>query len=224
MVPNGAGGFVPAAATVSGNPEVDSEKLVAYEVGYRMQPTRRVSIDLSTYYNNYSSMVSVENQAPRFGSTVIFPQTFGSNIRGDTYGGEIAANVQVTEQWHLAASYSLLHATFERAPGSTDTSFVAQYEGSAPRNQAQLRSYLDITRTLHFNAGVYFTGSVPQFNVPAFVSTDLNVMWEPRDGMEVKVGVTNLVDNRHPEFGSAYGQGFADEVPRTFYAEVSYRF
>jgi hypothetical protein len=42
--------------------------------------------------------------------------------------------------------------------------------------------------------------------------------------MEVKVGVMNLIDNRHPEFGAEAGGGFADEVPRTFYAQVSYSF
>jgi iron complex outermembrane receptor protein len=223
-VPNGAGGFAPAAATITGNPDVDSEKLVAYEVGYRMQPTKRISIDLSTYYNNYSSMQSIETEAAQPGSTVIFPTTFGNGIHGDIYGGEIAANVQVTDQWRLAASYSLLHATFERVPGSTDTASVAEFEGSSPRNQAQLHSYLDITKRVHFNASVYFTGNVAEYNVPAFVSTDLNVMWEPRDRMEVKVGVMNLIDNRHPEFGAEAGGGFADEVPRTFYAQVSYSF
>jgi iron complex outermembrane receptor protein len=187
-----------------------------------MQPVKRVSIDLSAYYNNFTSMASIKDQAPRYGPTVIFPSTFGNNIQGDVYGGEIAANVQVTEQWRLAASYSLLHATFERESGSLDNTSVSEYEGSSPRNQAQLHSYLDITRTLHFNASVYFTGSVNQYNVPAFVSTDLNVMWQPREGVELKVGVTNLFDNRHPEFGVAYGQGFADEVPRTFYAGVSF--
>jgi hypothetical protein len=42
--------------------------------------------------------------------------------------------------------------------------------------------------------------------------------------MEVTVGVMNLIDNRHPEYGASYGQGFADEVPRTFYGMVTYRF
>jgi iron complex outermembrane receptor protein len=223
-VPNGSGAAVPAEATVEGNPDHDSEKLVAYEAGYRIQPTKRVSIDLSVYYNNYTRLESLESQAPRPGATVIFPSTFANNIRGDTYGGEIAANLQVTDRWRLAASYSLLHATFERVPGSNDTTSAAADAGSSPRNQAQLHSYWDITRRLHFNTGVYFTGSVPEYNVPAFTAVDLNVMWEPVDAMEVTVGVMNLLQNRHPEFGTSYGQGFADQVPRTIFAQFSYRF
>jgi iron complex outermembrane recepter protein len=189
-----------------------------------VQPTKRVSIDLSAYYNNYTNLRSLESGAPQPGATVIFPGTLGNGIQGDTYGGEIAANVQVTDKWRLSASYSYLHATFERVPGSNDTTSAASDTNSSPQHQAQLHSYLDITKTLHFNVGLYYTASVPQYNVPAFVSTDLNVMWEPRDGMEVTVGVRNLFDNRHPEFGVQSGQGYADEVPRTFFAQLSYSF
>jgi iron complex outermembrane receptor protein len=223
-VPNGSGGYVPAAATISGNPDFDSEKLVAYELGYRLQPTRRVSIDVSAYYNNYTSLQSVQQGTPQPGATYIFPSQFANGIQGDTYGGEIAANVQMTDYWRLSASYSLVHATFENMPGSNDRTTAAADSGSAPRNQAQLHSYLDITKHLHFNAGAYFTDRVNEYNVPAYVSTDLNVMWEPHEGMEVTVGVLNLIDQRHPEFGVSAGQGFADELPRTFYGMVTYRF
>jgi iron complex outermembrane receptor protein len=223
-VPNGAGGFVPAAATITGNPDFDSEKLVAYEVGYRVEPTKRVSIDLSAFYNNYTSLQSIETGAPQPGATTIFPTTFGNGIAGDTYGGEIAAKVQVTDNWRLAASYSMLHSTFWRVKGSNDTTSAATDVRSSPQHQAQLHSYLDITKTLHFNTGIYFTDKIAQYNVPALISTDLNVMWEPTDGVEVTVGVANLFDNRHPEFGVVAAQGFADEVPRTFFAQLTYRF
>jgi hypothetical protein len=42
--------------------------------------------------------------------------------------------------------------------------------------------------------------------------------------MEVKAGVMNLGDNKHPEYGAAFGQGVASEVPRTFFLQWSYAF
>ena len=223
-IPNGSGGTLPAAATIAGDPDFDSEKLVAYELGYRVQATKTLSIDVSTFYNNYTDLRSVELGATQFGSTVIFPSAFANKMQGDTYGGEIAANLQVTANWRLAASYSLLHATFERSQGSNDTTSVADYDGSAPKNQAQLHSYLDITRRLHLNTSLYFTDRIEEYNVPSFISTDINVMWEPIDGMELTVGVNNLADNRHPEFGVTGGQGLSAQVPRTVYGQVTYRF
>jgi iron complex outermembrane receptor protein len=167
---------------------------------------------------------SIETATPQPGATFIFPSKFGNGVQGDTYGGEIAANVQVTDSWRLSASYSLLHATFWRAAGSNDTTSARIDANTSPRNQAQLHSYLDITKTLHFNAGIYYTGNVAEYNVPAFISTDLNLMWEPTNGMEVTVGVANVFDNRHPEFGVQAAQGYADEVPRTFFGELTFRF
>jgi hypothetical protein len=49
-------------------------------------------------------------------------------------------------------------------------------------------------------------------------------MWEPKDGMEVTVGVMDVFDNHHPESGVFGNNGVADEVPRTLYAQVSCKF
>ncbi|HMB94631.1 MAG TPA: TonB-dependent receptor [Tepidisphaeraceae bacterium] len=223
-IPNGTGGFVPAAVTINGDPNFASEKMISYELGYKVQATEWMSIDISTFYNDYNRVESVEPGAPQPGPTVIIPSTFANGVRGDTYGGAISTNVQITEMWHLAGSYSLLQSTFEPATGFTDPTSSKALMGSSPRNQAQLHSYLDITKRLHFNAGIYFTDRVPEFNVPAFVSTDLNVMWEPKDGMQATIGVMNLFDNHHPEFGVFGNNNIADEVPRTLYAQVTYKF
>jgi iron complex outermembrane recepter protein len=224
QVPNGMGGFTPAEAVLEGNRNFKSQALVAYELGYRAQLTSRLSIDVSGFYNNYTQLKTANPQSPQPGSTIIFPNVFGNSIAGDTYGGEISANVQITSNWRVSGSYSLLESTFENSQALPSDTSAQALSGSSPQNQAQIHSYLDITKRLHFNAGVYFTGKVQEFNVPAYISTDLNVAWEPRDGLELTVGVTNLFDPNHLEYGVTGNQGLSEEVPRTFYAQVSYRF
>jgi iron complex outermembrane receptor protein len=223
-VPNGAGGFVPAEALVLGNQNYKSEELVAYELGYRVKPTSRVSIDVTGFYNNYSRLRSGDPQATQPGSPVVFPQRINNNIAGDTYGAEIATNVQVTNNWRLAGSYSFLNATFETVDGSRNTVTASSYAGSSPQNQAQIHSYMDLTKRLHFNASVYFTGQVTDFAIPAYISTDLNIVWEPKDGVRLTIGVMNLLDSNHKEFGVTQNQGVSDEIPQTFYAQVSLNF
>ena len=66
---------------------------------------------------------------------------------------------------------------------------------SAPRNQAQIRSYYDITKNVQFNAAVFYVDNVDEYHIPAYVSTDLDVAWQPRESMNFKVGVLNLFDN-----------------------------
>jgi iron complex outermembrane receptor protein len=223
-VPVGGGATLPAEEVLRGNPNFVSEKEVAYELGYRCQITKSFSIDTRGFYNNYTHSLTVDTGAARAGNPLVIPVTFSNGGQEDSYGGEISGNLRVSENWRLSASYSLLHSTDYLSPGSTGIVYPVGYAQSAPQHQVQLHSYLDITKNLQFNAAVYFTSAVGEFNVPAFWSTDLNVKWEPAPGVEMSVGVLNLFDNQHPEFGTTAGQGYADQVPRTVYGQLTYRF
>ena len=210
-------------AQLQGNPNQQSEELLAYELGYRFQPAKEVSIDVTAFYNKYDRLRGVELGAPRFGPPVIIPAQWDNDIAGDTYGGSIAAKWRITDQWRVEGSYSLLEARF----GSADTSDLGTARNnqfSAPRNQAQIHSYWDITSNLQLNAGAFYVGRVREFNIPAYISTDLNLTWRPKESLEITVGVMNLFDNHHPEFGVTGGQGVASETPRTFSGQISYKF
>ena len=52
--PNNPGPF-PAAITMRENTDFDSEELFAYELGYRICPTDRLSVDIAAFYNFYDS-------------------------------------------------------------------------------------------------------------------------------------------------------------------------
>jgi iron complex outermembrane receptor protein len=221
--PVGGGATIPAEAEVFGNPNEQSEELIAYELGYRLQPIKQVSVDVATFYNNYDKLTSLESQPPQPGVPLVAPLQYGNKVHGDTWGGEISSTLQVTSQWRLSGSYSLLEATFENERSSTDTGSAADDQGSAPENQFQLHSNLDITKNVQFNSAVYYVGRVPEFDIPSYFSTDLNVTWQIREGMALQVGVLNLLDNNHPEYGERQGT-IASQTPRTIYAELSYKF
>jgi iron complex outermembrane receptor protein len=219
-IPTGAGGSIPAETVITGNPNFGSEDLVSYELGYRVQPAKALSIDAAIFYNSYDGIPSYSPGTPIPGSPVIIPLTFGNQIKGNSYGSEISSTLQMTEQWRLVGSYSLLQTNFKASSPSAVGASAAN--GSAPRNQAQIRSYLDVTKNLQFNAAVFYVGRVDEYNIPGYISTDLNLIWRPKEAMEVSIGVLNLFDNHHPELGAS--SGIASETPRTFYAAMSYKF
>jgi iron complex outermembrane receptor protein len=221
-IPLPGGGTAPAQTVVFGSHNFDSEDLTAYELGYRVEPAKNFSIDTAIFYNTYSSIESLSPGAPIFGSPIVIPLTFGNQINGETYGAEISPAWQVTDRWRLVGSYSLLEAKFEAENKSVIG--VAAVQGSAPKNQAQVRSYFDVTRNLQFNSGVYYVGRVDAYHLSGYISTDLNLVWRPREAMEVSVGVMNLFDNHHPEFSSSGSEGLPSQTPRTFYAAMSYKF
>jgi iron complex outermembrane receptor protein len=49
----------PPEIRLLGNSKIPSEKLIAYEAGYRYQPLSTLSFDLALFYNDYSSLIGV---------------------------------------------------------------------------------------------------------------------------------------------------------------------
>ena len=49
---------------LAGGPAFGSEELLAYELGYRIQPSERLSLSLATFYNNYNDLRSLEQVNP----------------------------------------------------------------------------------------------------------------------------------------------------------------
>jgi iron complex outermembrane recepter protein len=221
MIPNGAGGSALAETELIGNSD-QSEVLTSYELGYRVEPAKTISVDTALFYNDYDNLASLDAGAPISGSPIIIPLYFGSKIDGHTYGGEISSTLRLTDWWRLAGSYSLLDTTFSSESSTIFNSI--DYGGSEPSHQAQFHSYLDIGKNVQFNSSVFYVGRIGEFDIPGYVTTDMNVVWQPTESMSLSVGVFNLFDARHLDFGASHGQGIASETPRTVYAQLSYKF
>lgn len=220
--PTGPGTSTPVEVAIHGGDTI-SESLIAYELGYRVEPVKNVSFDFAVFYNVYTDLSLATQGQPVAGNPIVIPYRAGNGTAGETWGAEIASTVRITDQWRLTGSYSLLQ-TYIDGPTNFDTPLIASSANdSAPEHQAQIRSYYDITRNLQLNGGIAYVSSVPGYRVPAYFAADINLIWVPTDGLELKVGARSLFDS-HPEYGVAGGQGIATEVPMTFFAELSYRF
>jgi outer membrane receptor protein involved in Fe transport len=106
-------GFIPGAPnqapTLFGNSDLDSEKLTAYEIGYRVQPSEKVSLDIATFYNDYEDLIVFEQGAPFFsGGDLIIPLTAENATQGTSYGAELSAAWQWREDTRLIAGYSFI--------------------------------------------------------------------------------------------------------------------
>src|SRR5206468_2675135 len=82
--------FLPAAG-----PNFVSEELVAYELGYRIQPLERLFFSLATFYNNYDKLRSIE----RINPAAAFPIVLANGLKGESYGAELTADYPFTDRW-----------------------------------------------------------------------------------------------------------------------------
>ncbi len=219
---------LPVELDVVGNRGLYSEQLVAYELGYRSQVSKTFSVDVAAFFNVYDNLLSLSPQTPRLvvdaaGPRVVIDLPYSNKRRADTYGLELAANWNVTDNWRLAASYTWLNVMVHSSSSDHNPQTESSLEDNVPRNQAQIRSYLDLTRDLELNAAAYYVESLAGPHVPSYVRVDLGLTWRPAKGAEFTVGVQNLLDDRHREFEGQFGVA-STEMQRAVYAQFLLRF
>ncbi len=131
---------------LQGGPDFVSEDVIAYELGYRIQPDPRISISLAGFYNDYDNLRSVEQVNP----PNPLPVVVGNGQKGESYGAELTALYRVTDWWRLHAGYTELRVHIEPKAGSTDTSHGSN-ESHDPHHQFSFRSSLDLPGHVQFD-------------------------------------------------------------------------
>jgi iron complex outermembrane receptor protein len=199
---------------LKGNPDFLPEKLTAYETGLRAQPWAGVSFSIQGFYNDYDQLRTVE-----FGPEG-FPLTWGNGLHGHSYGLEAWGDLQAARWWRLSAGLDLLSEKLAFDPGASGLLGVAQ-AGDDPPAQAQLRSAMNLGRSVTLDAGLRYVGALPNPRVPAYAEMDASLMWALSRRLQLGVAGFNLLHARHLEFPASGG---ATEVPRTGQVELRARF
>ena len=173
------------------------EKLLAYELGYRGQPAPNASISISTFYNVYHDLRSVE-----FSPGGGLPAMFANRMTGDTYGVEVWGNYQVSAWWRLTAGANWLHKNLRFEPGSSQLGGVA-LAGDDPTYQVSARSTMDLARNWVLNLDLRRVGALPSPASPAYTELDSRIGWSVSPSVELSLTGSNLLHPQHLEFGTA---------------------
>lgn len=90
-------------SSIFGNPNALSEKLIAYEAGYRVRVNPRLSFDATVFHNDYRDMRSSEAMPPLFEATPVPHLTLGQLLvnKSGAHGAgfEISTSWQPDLQW-----------------------------------------------------------------------------------------------------------------------------
>lgn len=222
-----AAGPPPGTATLFGNPNFDSENMIAYEIGYRIQLWKKATFDLATYYNDYDDVVSTTPLAPGLNSTT----QFRNDQKAETYGAELAATIQITEDWRIYSAYTYIQMQLHQKSALFPMSSEAG-EKNNPHHQFYLRSSIDFGRQFDFGREFQFDATfryvdnlvVAGILAPSYSTIDLRLGWRPSKNWEIALVGQNLLDDRHPEFYPAPIATRRTEVERSFYGKITWRF
>ncbi len=210
---------------LSGNDDLDSEELIAYELGYRLQPTEKLLFDFTTFYNDYDRLMAWETNvdASNMPVYILFDNAFDNTMAGETYGAELTAHWTVTDNWKLAGSYTFLQMQFHLDQDRTDA-FSEDNEGASPHNQFNVRSYLNVTDAVQFDTMLYYVDNLPLADIDNYIRLDARLGWQVNEQVELSLVGQNLCDGLHKEYSDNVSQRMSTEMQRGVYARLSLRF
>ncbi len=219
--------YAPKIAYSIGTKDFQSEELLAYEIGYRVQPKENFSLDLAVFYNKYDNLQAFEKihtQDPL--SSVIFNNT----ISAHSYGLEMAIDWRALEWWRFQSNYSFIDVSSSLtgdAGFSNDETNIS--ETSSPKHQLSIRSMMDLGNQVAVDFWVYYVHDLEQTShsikmpVPSYISLNAMVSWHPVRNLELSLVAHNLLDSHHREF---VGESLfsVTEVERSIYGRIRWDF
>ncbi|TZF86403.1 TonB-dependent receptor (plasmid) [Pedobacter sp. BS3] len=201
---------------VAGGPDFASEKVMAYELGYRIQPFRGLSLSLATFYNQYDDLYSV----------VPLPDTkvyqIQNGAEGHSYGAELSGNYVLSTNWRLRGGYTYFFKKVKNKPDNvTDPATLAGL-GVDANHQAVLQSILDLPANFQLDITARYSDPLPttiyNLYVPAYFTLDTRIAWKFQKRLEFSVNGQNLLKKRHTEVGPNR------QIPRNIYGKIVWRY
>lgn len=196
---------VPFYLTINGDPRFRSEKLIAYELGYRQLLAHNFYLDISSFYNSYRDLEDFTALATGIGQPPELPilainTSFTNGIEGHTEGVEFAPDWQPTTWWELKGSYSYIHLSLRDQPGSSDTGTVLSDEGSTPKHQVVIQSEFNLPKRFEFDQVYRYNSDLMNPTIPAYQTMDARLGWQSPFHLEFSLVGQNLLQPHHDEF------------------------
>jgi iron complex outermembrane receptor protein len=217
IVPPGA---FPTLLSFEGNRNLDSEELVAYELGYRIQPTSTLSFDVATFYNDYSKLFLGTLGTPALigGTYILQPVNVTNGTTAYSTGVEMASKWNVSNDWQLGASYSYISMVFD---DKSNLGFTVI--GKHPKHQFSVRSAYMLPYGIQLTNALFYVDDLTGANVPDYFRLDAGLSYNITDAVELSLIGHNLLDDRHQEF-SGFSYQSATEIGRSILAQARVEF
>jgi iron complex outermembrane receptor protein len=197
------------------NRAFDSEKVVAYELGYRIRPVSYISFSCAVFYNNYDDLRSInanDMAPPAF--------LFANDQKSSSWGLEFSGNAVVTKWWRLRGGYTFQDKRFSnKSPAVLAGSDL--FEAIDPKHQAILQSIMDLPGNFQLDLLGRYVDELPELqsispHINAYTTLDARLAYVFHE-FEFSVSGQNLIKARNGEFGSR-------EIPRSVFVKGVYRF
>jgi iron complex outermembrane receptor protein len=171
-----------------------SEKLVAFEAGYRGRPHQKATLSISAFYNIYDDIRTTEASPGG-----VLPIHLANGISGHTWGIEAWSTIQARPWWRLSLGASTIWKDLEVDPGHLDLA-ARDAIGYDPNWQVMARSEMDVTQRLRLTLGARAVDGIEMGPpIGSYVEADARIGYRVGDHIELFVSGLNLLHDRHAE-------------------------
>lgn len=206
--------FAGSIDVFNGSQSFRPEIVTAYEAGTRIQAWSGASLSVSSFYNVYDDLRTLDFAPPGAPSSLVW----GNLMKGEVHGVEIWGDLRLTDWWRLRAGANWQHEDLNFEPGRTLG--LLSWVADDPTYQASLRSSMNFAG-VSFDAALRTVGPLPHPSVPADTELDLKLGWAVSDSLDLSLAGTNLLHPYHLEFIEA---GQSDRIPRSVWLQSRWRF
>ncbi len=218
----------PVFARLTGDGGFVSEKLVAYEAGYRARIASRVQLDVAVFYDDLDDLTSGELSGAPFAegsgaeTRIVIPFAFRNGLTGKSRGAEVSADVAPLSWLTVRAGYAYLALDLRPKPGATDLVSGPNIEGASPRHTGSLGLHAALPAGVSSDVTLRFVDRLPGQNVPGYFDLSLRVAWSVLPGLEVSVVGQGLLRPHQLQF--AGGDAGNTEIQGAVYGKATWRF
>jgi iron complex outermembrane recepter protein len=204
----------------------DSEIVIEYDLGYRLQPSAQISVDVTGFAQRTQNF---QVYVPRPSNPLLLELRDSAERR--SVGAEATVRWHPVSYWNLVANWTHIHIDHSRRV------FSLAGRNSAPAHQLGFFSYLDLPGNFELDLFYYFHGRFRNNDntsigreVHDYSRYDARLAWRPTPRLELSVVGQNLGDRRHRE-GPDFFEGATpltgqppSAVERSCYAQIRFSF
>jgi iron complex outermembrane receptor protein len=175
----------------------ESEKLIAFEAGYRGQPSQRSTLSVSMFYNRYDDIRTTEFQPGN-----VLPIQLVNGLEGHSYGFEAWSTSQLAPWLRVNLGVSGIWKDFHLKAGHVD---LAQRDslGHDPDIQLFVRAEVHPAERLRMTFGLRRIGALndgaAEPAIGGYLEADANLSYRLSELIELYVAGNNLLHATHLE-------------------------
>ena len=231
LPPSPLTGNLPTLFTIFGGGDLEAERLIAYEIGYRALLKKDFSLDAAVFYNDYDNIITTIPGTPfldvyAFPPHLVVPLQLQNLGAGSIYGFELFTDWRPTESWRLRLTYSYLNSDLKNKDNDGPIYERGRNQQLSLFSSWNPRDDLDVDlwgRYVVTGESKLFSTSEDVIKVDPYVSLSLRLGWRPREDLELSLVGNNLFSNAHLEFiQEAFGLPI--KVERSIYGQMKWSF